>query len=166
MRARALPALARAVPGCLMPANSLRRPLPLRADCPQDHLLDLSELDKYQQWLPRQHTFLQHEDMPAAVKASRANVSLAAFSGADPQQLGAMLDALRDPSGLGGRRVLSVSSIPDVYRMLHSADQVGSARAWRCLRLPRGASLGGRTAPLPPRAMRAAPPHPGPAAPV
>lgn len=95
------------------------------ADCPMDHLLDLNLLNRYQQWLPRQHTFLQHESLPAAVRDSRADVTLRAFDAAGSQaQLDSLLSALDGPEGPATARVLTVRDVPDVYRMLHAQDQV------------------------------------------
>ncbi|KAG8463877.1 hypothetical protein KFE25_000045 [Diacronema lutheri] len=108
-----------------IPAAKMDQPI---KDCPQDHILDLQMLNGHQQWLPRQHTFLRHGDMPEAVRASRANVSLAEYSASDPLQLDALLKALAPAAAgaadsAGNRRVLSVSAIPDVYRMLSREDQ-------------------------------------------
>jgi len=99
-------------------------PSPL-ADCPMDHILELNVLNTHQQWLPRQHSFLQHEDMPPALKQSRLNVSLREFSKSAPGSLSALVSALR-PGGhgqIGSMHTLVVSSIPDVYHMLHPSDQ-------------------------------------------
>lgn len=45
-------------------------------DCPTDHVLDLNRLAPYEQWLPRERTFLGHPEMPSSVHESAANVSL------------------------------------------------------------------------------------------
>lgn len=103
-----------------------------RADCPMDHILDVQLLNQKQQWLPRQHSFVQHEDMPADVNASRAHVSLGAFSAAEGKEgrshLGALVDALTPAPGgalsAGSARILGVTDIPDIFRMLSADEQV------------------------------------------